>query len=257
MKIRDFVLIACILMHAAFPAKAGVEHDFFDQSLPAGISLGLTAEQVRALCPAVVRIDSLGAAKNNTASDFTLVDTSRAVRRISYFYYIRDGKLRAIAGTQANSGDLAVSISRETGAIYRKLVSRCSKISIDKILRSSGLSIYEVSAEYWSDKESSLSIYFIATNRETTLIVFDSSYIHKDRFFIDSSQRASIEEGMARLRSKLKKSNEVSVWGKVEEVVDLPRPMAKENSRLLMLGCVFVLLVAGGLTYLYIKRLRV
>lgn len=157
--------------------------DFYAARLPAGVAFGMTPEQLEDARKTVDRRDF-----GSTASDRAGNSQAFEMRRqqdsaLAFSYRFKGGKLGAIIGSTKTTMLPIEHTQSAASNIGRELIDNFTLKGEDQIVRSVATVASVLTAQLWDDKERGLNLYFVATNHEITLVIFDPKAFGKADFF--------------------------------------------------------------------------
>ena len=127
-----------------------------------------------------------------------------------FWYRFKNDKLGAITRSVSIRASEAKNVRSLVGTIVDDLKAGFEKLPDEEILSSTGTRNDVVIAQLWENKQAHLRLYFVATEREVTLIIFDPTRFARANFFVDSSKLNEFDRKSAEIRMSLPNSDKAS-----------------------------------------------
>ena len=175
------IQVACIAVAMSAPSS----EQFYAANFP-GVTIGLDSRSVMAQRPRAFRSNtSLTGGGQVNDSNFDLIEIiNENGQRIVFWYYVRDATVAGMCRGVPSTGLPLESARAQARNVRSTLQSAFDFKRIDKILRSTGVETALLSAELWGEKNGTLRLYFLASNQDITVIVFDPQRMSKKDFFL-------------------------------------------------------------------------
>ncbi len=185
----------CATLVCVVAASAGTPEDFCGKYFPTGVRIAISSEQLKSLRPQAIEIAPIDAS-GWVAHGVTMMlePPDRRGDLAAYWWRFKDKKLAAI--TKSTLPPRAESDNRMRLAvqeIINDLSASFQKITEEKILRSSGGHNILLTAQLWENADAGRSVYLVASNEETTIIMFDPKIFGSRNFFVSSDRLKDIE----------------------------------------------------------------
>ena len=208
MKINRLILFLILLLSTQCTYASS---EFYERYFLKNIKIGLTEGEIKELRQELT--------KRKISDDrFDLLERV-IIKDKSFFYnyHFVKSNLRGITlSIISNKGEVD---HKAAEGIYSLLNEKFIKKKDHNILRlGKDLKGYTVTAELWEDRENNKKVYFVSTNEETTLILFDSQYLNENIFFITPDKVPDLDKIVDIIEKKDKDADVKSV-----PVVDIPR----------------------------------
>lgn len=166
-------------------ANAGLPEDLSQIHLPSGVSLGISSEQLKLRRPQAIKIPPIDASGVVPDGVTTMIEAPAFPDRVAYWYRFHNNKLGAITKSVLRKPtETEDDIRRAVQAIFDELALSYEKGTNDQILRSGGGNNVLLTAQLWEDRKAQRSVYFVASNEERTIILFDPKIFDKRNFFV-------------------------------------------------------------------------
>lgn len=211
--IRMAARLAAIILTSAFAAAAPEE--FYRNYLPPDVEMGMSQEMVRKARPrAVTGQASQPSAANADPSFAEMVEIAlQGTTRVAYWYRFKAGKLGAVTRSLLVTGMPIEHAQAGANKVADELNANFVLKGQEKVARSTGTENIIVTAQLWEDAAAGRNIYFLATNREITVVVFDPKAFGKPDFFLGPERMKDLE------------AHAESVRGMVDKAVAPPVPI--------------------------------
>lgn len=211
-------------MLAASGVMASPE-SFYSETLPSGVALGMTPDQLAQARPEV-RKNDLIQSQNTGAESVAMIEIARQGNSGTAFWYrFKNGKLGAVSRSVSMKNIPAESAQVSAAKTYNELRSNFDLLRQEEVLRSTGASTFQLLTQLWEDKTKGLNIYFAASSQENTVIVFDPESFGSKDFFVPVDKRQEIDAQAKSVRDMLGESVPTP-----SPIVDLLPTVAKESA---------------------------
>jgi len=189
-------------------ASAGTPEDFCSKYFPTGVRIAISSEQLKSLRPQAIEVAPIDASGPVLPSVTMMMEPpNRRGEPTAYWWRFKDNKLGAI--TKSTLPPRAESDNRMRLAvqeIINSLSASFQKKTEEKILRSSGGNNIILTAQLWENADAGRNVYFVASNEETTIIIFDPKIFGYRNFFVSPDRLKDFEamsenSGMAKSSS--------------------------------------------------------
>ena len=177
---------------------------FYQAYLPKGVTIGMTPQQVSAARPGAIKNDLQSSSPNaaDNRARLEMIELSTEGRsRVAYWYRFKDGTLGAVTRSIMVLTMPVDHAQAGASKIHGDLESDFALKGQEPVLRSNGTENTVLAAQLWEDKAHSLEVYFVATNQEITLTVFDPKRFGKSDFFVGPERRKDFDAQAAAVRS--------------------------------------------------------
>lgn len=198
--------ITCVLIIIAATSVAASPQSFYRENLPSGVALGMTPDQLVQARPEA-RKNDLIQSQNSETEAVAMVEIARQGNSGTAFWYrFKNGKLGAVSRSVSTKHLPAESARANASHTYNELGANFDLLRQEEVLRSTGASTFQLSAQLWEDKTKGLNIYFVASSQENTVIVFDPKSFGLKDFFVPIDKRKEIEAQAKSVRDILGES---------------------------------------------------
>jgi len=178
-------LMSCVFLLVAMAAVASPE-SFYQSYLPAGIAMDMSPEQVRNTRPQA--ITSQSSQPSAAKADPTFVEmveiAPQGNTRVAYWYRFKAGKLGAVTRSIMTARMPIEHAQAGASKVAEELKADFALKGQEQVVRSTGTENTVLTAQLWEDKADGLNIYFVTTNREITVVMFDPKAFGKADFFL-------------------------------------------------------------------------
>lgn len=198
--------ITCVLLLLATAGVVASPESFYSDNLPSGVAFGMTPDQLSQARPEA-RKNDLTQSQNMGTESVAMVEIARQGNFVTAFWYrFKNGTLGAVSRSVSTKNLPAESAQESAAKTYNELRANFDLLRQEEVLRSTGASTFQLSAQLWEDKTKRLNIYFVATSQENTVIVFDPKSFGSTDFFVPISKRKEIDAQAKSVREMLGES---------------------------------------------------
>ena len=167
--------------------------DFYSKNLPPQVVLGMTPDQLVQVRRGV-RTNELIQPNYTEGKSVTMVELLRMQNQATALWYrFKEDKLGAVSRSVSTKNLPSESAQASASEMHRELLENFTLVRQEEVLRSTGATTFEVSAQLWEDKANGLNIYFIATSQEITIIIFEPTSFSSRDFFVPVNKREEID----------------------------------------------------------------
>ena len=200
------IISVCVLVMLVAASAAASPDSFYSQNLPSGVAFGMTPDQLAQARPEARKNDLIQF--QNTGTELvTMVEIARQRNSGTAFWYrFKDGKLGAVSRSVSTKNVPAESAQGSAAKTYNGLRSNFDLVREEDVLRSTGASTFQLSAQLWEDKSRGLNIYFVASSHENTVIVFNPKFFVSRDFFVHLDKRKELDAQAQSVRDLLGES---------------------------------------------------
>jgi len=204
--IRNAARLAGILLTIAFATAA--PEDFYRNYLPSGVEIGMSPEQVRIARPQAVA--SAAAQPSAARVDTTFVQmveiTPQGNTRVAYWYRFKGGKLGAVTRSLMVTGMPIEHAQAGASKVVGELKADFILKGQEQVARSTGTENVIVTAQLWEDTATGRNLYFVTTNREITVVIFDPKAFGKSDFFLGPERMKDLDAHAESVRGMIDKA---------------------------------------------------
>jgi hypothetical protein len=219
------IISVCMLVMLAAVSAAASPDSFYSENLPSGVKFGMTPDQLTQARPEARKNDLIKSPSTGTES-VAMVEIARQGKSGTAFWYrFKNGKLGAVSRSISTKNVPAESAQGSAAQTYNELRANFDLLRQEEVLRSTGASTFQLSAQLWEDKAKSLNIYFVASSQENTLIIFDPETFGSTDFFVPLDKRKEIDAQEKSVRDMLGESAPTP-----PPVIDLLPKVTKEST---------------------------
>lgn len=199
--------LAAIILASAYAALAAPT-EFYQAYIPPGVEIGMSPEQVKAARPQAMTGGMLqpSAAKTDTTFVQMAEITPQGNTRVAYLYRFKAGKLGAVLRSLMVTGmpieHAQAGASKAADEIKANFVLKGQ----EQVARSTGTENTIVTAQLWEDAGAGRNIYFVTTNREITVVIFDPKAFGKSDFFLGPERMKDLEAHAESVRGMIDKA---------------------------------------------------
>lgn len=198
---------------------------FYSANLPSGVAFGMTPDQLAKARPEA-RKNDLIQSQNTGIESVAMVEIARQGNSGTAFWYrFKNGKLGAVSRSVSTKKLSAESAQGSAVQIYNELQSNFDLLRQEEVLRSTGASTFQLSAQLWEDKAKELNIYFVASSQENTVIIFDPKSFGSTDFFVPVDKLKEIEAQAKSVKDMLGESVPTP-----SPIIDLLPKVVKESA---------------------------
>lgn len=189
----------------AFATVVAAPEDFYRAHLPPGVSMGMSLEELTTVRPGASR-NEIGAPSNPQSDRREMVEiTPQGDTRVAYWYRFKGRKLGAV--TRSLMTARMPMEHAEAGAlkVADELKADFALKGQEQVVRTTGTENTVLMAQLWEDLARGLNLYFVATNREITVVVFDPKAFGKADFFVGPEKMKDLDaqaESVRRMTEK-------------------------------------------------------
>lgn len=217
--------IICALMMLAAASVIASPESFYSENLPSGVAFGMMPDQLAQARPEARKNDLIQSPNTETES-VSMVEIARQGNSGTAFWYrFKDGKLGAVSRSVSTKNVPAESAQGSAAKTYNELRANFNLVRQEEVLRSTGASTFQLSAQLWEDKTRGLNIYFAASSQENTVIVFDPKSFGSRDFFVPLDKRKELDAQAQSVRDLLGESVPTP-----SPIIDLLPTVAKESA---------------------------
>ena len=204
--------LTCAFILGVFAFTIAAPEDFYRARFGQGVNMGMSPEELAKARP-TARILDRGAMDRRPGEvagpPVEMFEMRRERDRASVISYrFKTGKLGAVLeGTKLATKTTIVPIE-QTQAAVDKLAEELKANFVlkgqEQIVRSGGIDgAALVTAQLWEDKAKGLHLYFVATNQEIDIVIFDPKAFAKADFFAGPETLEKSKASMASIRRQL------------------------------------------------------
>ena len=194
-----------LVMLAAVSAAASPD-SFYSENLPSGVTFGMTPDQLTQARPEARKNDLIQSQTTGTEL-VAMVEIARQGKSGTAFWYrFKNGKLGAVSRSVSTKNLPAETAQESAEKTYNELRSNFELLRQEEVLRSTGASTFQLSAQLWEDKAKGLNIYFVASSHENTVIVFNPKFFVSRDFFVNLDKRKELDAQAQSVRDLLGES---------------------------------------------------
>src|SRR6266446_2155652 len=154
-------------------SSSAAPEDFYGKHLQPGVSLGISPDDLAIARPAALK-DNFGSARTDLGGIAEMSELRRQQYSASIsMYRFKGDKLRAVIESTKTT---KLPIEHTTAAVTEladELKANFAFQRNDQIVRSAGTVAAILTAQLWEDGARGINLYFVATNHEITLVIFD------------------------------------------------------------------------------------
>lgn len=205
--------LACAVILGSAAVIAAAPDEFYRAHLQPGVNMGMSPEELAKARPAARNMDMSGfdrpAPPKPPGAPVEMAELRRERDRASVSSYrFKAGKLGAVLeGTQLATKTTIVPID-QTQAAVDKLAEELKANFVlkgqEQIVRSGGIDgAALLTAQLWEDKAKGLHLYFVATNQEIDIVIFDPKAFAKADFFAGPETLEKLKASMESIRRQL------------------------------------------------------
>ncbi|MEI9897068.1 MAG: hypothetical protein WDN28_25200 [Chthoniobacter sp.] len=198
-------VFCCILLFGHFWAYATEES--VDTYFPRDAPLGLPLDRFKALHSeaTVSELYSSGPENSVKSGDQVFIETQSDVNTPLFNqYHFIDSCLRAIVRTRSNRGRIDVAIrSAKIESDLNRLFTRGQDATVVRF--DEKLTLKHYAAQFWRDGSGSQNVYFLSTNQEETLVLFDPRALTEKAFFPDPTGAKIVERAAQAVRRQIER----------------------------------------------------
>ena len=209
--LRLALVCAFILGASAFTVAA--PEDFYRAHLQPGVKMGMSLEELKAARPAVFSMDLSGfdrlAAPKPPGAPVQMTEIRRGPDGASASaYHFKAGKMGVVRESTKTATRTTLAPIEQTQAAVSKLAEELKANFVlkgqEQILRTGGVDgAALLTAQLWEDKANGLHLYFVATNQETDIVIFDPKAFSRANFFSAPEGLEKLKAEMARIHRQL------------------------------------------------------
>jgi hypothetical protein len=216
------LLPALLIVAAAFATPA----EFYQTYIPAGVEIGMSRDEVQKARPQAMKggMSQPSAAK----PDATFVQMAEIMpqgnTRVAYWYRFKSGKLGVVTRSLMVTGMPIEHAQAGASKVVDELKADFVLKGQEQVARSTGTENTVVTAQLWEDAAAGRNIYFVTTNREITVVVFDPKAFGKADFFLGPERMKDLNAHAEAVRGMVDKAAATPV-----PIVDLLPKAAAAN----------------------------
>lgn len=181
---------------------------FYKTYLPAGVSIGMSPEQVRTFRPQAIRNQMPPPSASN--SDDALVEMVEIMpqgnTRVAYWYRFKGEKLGAVSRSIMTARMPIEHAQASASRVAEELRVGFFLVGEEQVVRTTGTENTVTTAWRWEDREKKLNIYLVATNQELTVVIFDPTKFAKGDFFLGLERMKDLNAQAELVRSVTEKA---------------------------------------------------
>jgi hypothetical protein len=186
------VLLYALAVMTVDAAYANTEH-FYKAHLPTNVSIGMSAGDFGTVRPSA-RKNDLIAPSSGHQNAFDMVEIAQqGGNRVAYWYRFKEGVLEAVTQSMMTALlplDQAEAAARQ----FEQDMSTSFQFKEHlNVLRRTGSQTSIISVQLWEDATRELNVYFLATNREITFVMFNPKQLGKNDFFVGSERQEDFD----------------------------------------------------------------
>ena len=205
--------LSCAFVFGIFAAAIAAPEDFYRAHLQPGVSMGMSQEELAKARPAAIDMDMSGfdrpAAPKPPGAPVQMAEIRRGRDGASVSSYrFKAGKLGAVLEATKTATKTSVVPIEQSQAAVSKLAEELKANFVlkgqDQIVRIGGIDGAAVlTAQLWEDKAKGLHLYFVATNQEIEIVIFDPKAFAKGDFFSGAETLEKSKASMESIRRQL------------------------------------------------------
>lgn len=194
------LLIALITVVAT---SSAAHEEFYQKHLQPGVSLGMSPDELITARSGALE-NEFGATGSDLAGTLEMSELRREQNSASgSVYRFKAGKLGAVLGSTKTT-KLPVEHTQDAAIkLAQELKTNFALQREDQIVRSVGTVAAVLTAQLWEDEARGLHLYFVATNHEITLVIFDPKAFGKPDFFNGPELLKKVEANNESIRRAL------------------------------------------------------
>lgn len=196
--------------------------------LPKGCKLGMSPDDVSAV-RAATRVNKYSVAGRFIPGQIEMSELTRESDLINAVWYcFRDNKLGAVTKSISTLRIPMEHTKSAAAQLKEEIRNNYFFQRRDRVLRMAGGKNVILTTELWKDKVTEHSLYFVATNQEMTLTIFDSKVFGKEDFFLELEKRDAADYSI-----KLASDVAGTIGDPVASVVDFLKEEQNHGAELL------------------------
>lgn len=217
--------ITCVLIVLAASSVVASPESFYAANLPSGVAFEMTPDQLAQARPEA-RKNDLIQTQNTGMESMEMVEIARQGNSGTAFWYrFKNGKLGAVSRSVSTKKLSAESAQSSAVQTYNELQGNFDLLRQEEVLRSTGASTFQLTAQLWEDKVKELNIYFVASSQENTVIIFDPKSFGSTDFFVPVDKLKEIEAQAKSVKDMLGESVPTP-----SPIIDLLPKVVKESA---------------------------
>lgn len=200
--------LSCAFLLGISPVIGAAPEDFYQAHLQPDVKMGMSPEELKGARPAARVMDMSGfdrpAPPKPPGAPMEMAELRRGLDRGSVSVYrFKAGKLGAVVESTKLATKMGLAPIEQTQAAVSKLAGELKANFVlkaqDHIVRTGNL----LTAQLWEDKAGGLQLYFVASNQEITLVIFDPKEFAKADFFLGAEMLEKSKASAESIRRQL------------------------------------------------------
>lgn len=233
MKIVVFATLAVFLGRGFIHAQSSVSSEIMRLTGIQNVALGIPIHELKKRKPSATNFPGFQRGnqnpQSNNATNELLADTSDfSAKTGGVWYHNRGGRLCGISVSRRFSSELVASLGsyiREQGGR-----GRLHSLGSSQVIKTLGLSSFVVTAHHWEIVEEPFKIYILATNREVTIVLYDSAFLGMSDFFVPDKELNRVQSNFERLSRTLSTASSAHLNSSNESILDVPLELIGSDS---------------------------